>query len=145
MLAIPDGAWNRFITVNSPWDGPLAFGPGENSADKPAPSVKARNLCPGPDGRTDHDCRVNITGNWIRMVELAGNGNGASCDGVYSGLGQVNTSCWLNHNNWMNGQLQPTWINHTNGYVPPTDYKAPFPADAQAVIAAAGPRPAGAS
>ena len=138
-----DGAWNRFITVNSPWTGGvLAYGPGENSADKPAPKTKGRNLCPGPDGVTDHDCRVNITGNWIRMVELAGNGNGASCDGVYAGLGQVNTSCWLNHDNWMNGQDQPTWINHSNGYVAPTDYHAPFPADALAVIAAAGPRPA---
>jgi hypothetical protein len=135
-----DGSWNRFITVNAPWDGHLAFGPGENSANKPAPKVKARNLCPGPDGKIDHDCRVNITGNWIRMPELAGNGNGGSCDGIYSGR-QVNTSCWLNNWNWMNGQMQPTWINHTAGYVAPTNFKAPFPAAAQAVIAAAGPRP----
>jgi hypothetical protein len=39
------------------------------------------------------------------MVELVGNGNGGSCDGEYSGR-QVNTSCWLNTNNWMNGQMQ---------------------------------------
>ena len=144
-----DGAWNRFNTVNSPWNGPLAFGPGENSGDKPAPKVKARNLCPGPDGRTD----VNFTGkrpssisrscssrpsfqsttllpflccqfscdrlllrlllwtpphagNWVRMVELAGNGNGGSCDGLYNGK-QLNSSCWLNFDNWMNGQFSP--------------------------------------
>ena len=83
---------------------------------------------------------VNITGNWIRMVELAGNGNGGSCDGIYDGR-QLNSSCWLNTDNWMNGEMQPTWINHTAGYVAPTDYKAPFPAAARAVIAAAGPRP----
>eukprot|EP01047_Picozoa_sp_COSAG01_P076009 COSAG01_NODE_13208_length_1620_cov_1.136095_2_plen_140_part_00 len=102
-----DGSWNRFITVNNPWNGPIAFGPGETK-------LKARNLCPGLDGRTDHDCRVNITANWIRMVQLAGNGNGGSCDGLYGGR-QVNSSCWLNTNNWMNGQLQPTWINHKRG------------------------------
>ena len=66
-----DGSWNRFITVNNPWNGPIAFGPGETK-------LKARNLCPGLDGRTDHDCRVNITANWIRMVQLAGNGNGGT-------------------------------------------------------------------
>ena len=44
--------------------GPLAFGPGENSGDKPAPKVKARDLCPGPDGRTDHDCRTPHKSRW---------------------------------------------------------------------------------
>jgi hypothetical protein len=67
------------------------------------------------------------------MVELAGNGNGGSCG---------DSACWLNHNNWMNGQFQPTWINHTSGYVAPTNFHASFPPAAQAVIAAAGPRPA---
>ena len=48
----------------------MQIGPGNNS------NTGQWNLCPGADGKTHHDCRINMTQNWIRMVNPSGNGNG---------------------------------------------------------------------
>jgi hypothetical protein len=68
-LNVFDGSWNRFMDVDAPWSGPVQFGPGNNTGNhgKPFPGpgaqpVGAWALCPGPDGRTNHDCRCDIIG-----------------------------------------------------------------------------------
>mgnify|MGYP004046706483 CR=1 FL=1 len=65
------------MDVDAPWAGPVEFGPGNNTA------TNSWNLCPGiphtvigilrssdgagwlcgpgPDGATNHDCRINFT------------------------------------------------------------------------------------
>ena len=85
------------MVVDPPWNGPVEYGkdtcdarftpslnrcgklslglvelagPGNNS------NTGQWNLCPGADGKTHHDCRINMTHNWIRMVNPSGNGNG---------------------------------------------------------------------
>jgi|EP01043_Picozoa_sp_COSAG02_P066875 hypothetical protein len=75
------------MDVDAPWSGPVEYGPGNNS------KTGQWNLCPGADGKTHHDCRINMTQNWIRMVNPSGNGNGG-----YSAVRQQTMcfppTCW---------------------------------------------------